>query len=71
MVGLILLPAAHLAGLGSWVAPVCFRHTASYDGSAGLAAQEGRNIENLLDRIAHKRIAERIEVLRRCMARML
>jgi hypothetical protein len=43
------------------VAAVCFRQSetsylGSYDGSIGLAAQEGRDIENVfLDRIAHSR----------------
>jgi hypothetical protein len=43
----------------------------SYDGSVGLAAQEGRDIENgFLDRIAQRRTAVRIEALRSRMARI-
>ncbi len=42
------------------------------DGSVGLAAQEGRDIENVfLDRVAHRRVAAvRIEALRSRMARI-
>src|SRR6266849_4027373 len=42
------------------------------DGSVGLAAQEGRDIENVfLDRVAHRRgAAVRIEALRSRMARI-
>src|SRR6478672_11854029 len=56
---------------------VYFRHLetsyfGSYDGSVGLAAQEGRDIENVfLDRIARRRgAAVRIEALRSRMARV-
>jgi hypothetical protein len=45
---------------------------ASYDGSVGPAAKEGRDIENVfIDRIAHRRgAAVRIEALRSRMARI-
>ena len=59
------------------VAAVYFRHletryVGSYDGSVGLAAQKGRDIENVfLDRIAHRRgAADRIETRRSRMARI-